>query len=277
MRCSLLVLVLLFGFLGVLAPGACAQTYRLTSWEGRPLRVSVSYQLWSKHLAVSCAGDTLFLQDYQGDATVRVLQHRFLQITYDTRCGSGCWTQYTVLLAIRQHRFEVPLCVLSANEWQDFSPTFPRARRYAVALTMTKGAAKAYTLQARVHDAYTEAGNTHAVDRRVTLRFDSARHVFYSARELVARGLFVSGWQRAPGDWSALPFLQPDVTPRNFPAGPLYVVGTFPVVRLAGAFYYFIQGRWYEGLNSQETSVSPPAEFMTDAVQYVPKQVRARP
>ena len=190
MRLSLLVVVLLGGLLGSVSSVACAQTYRLTSWEGQPLKISVSYKPFSKRLAVSCAGDTLFLRDYQGTASVRVLRRRFLQITYDTRCGSNCATQNTVLLSIRWHHFQVPLLVLSANKWENFSPAHPRARRYTVALTVPNGSAKPYTLQARVHDEYTaaqELGKTRALDQRVTLHFDSAHHVFYSAWEPVAR------------------------------------------------------------------------------------------
>ena len=280
MRTSLRVVVLLGGLLGGLSPVARAQTYRLTSWEGQPLKVSVSYKLFSKRLAVSCAGDTLFLRDYQGTASVQVLQQRFLQITYDTRCGSNCATQNTVLLSIRRHHFQVPLLVLSANEWEDFSPINPRARHYAVTLTMPTGSAKSYSLQARVHDAYTaarEPGKTHAFDRRVTLQFDSAHHVFYSAWEPVTRCLPVFGGETksspfAPGDLSLLSLVQPYVTAPDFPTVPLCVAGIFPVVRLSGQLSYFIQGKWYEGPEKQEAGAL--YWFTTDAVEYVPNRVK---
>jgi hypothetical protein len=42
----LLLFVLLFVVAGTGSP-VCAQTYRLTSWEGRPVPVAVSYQLFS--------------------------------------------------------------------------------------------------------------------------------------------------------------------------------------------------------------------------------------
>lgn len=275
MRTSLLVVVLLGGLLGALSPVARAQTYRLTSWEGQSRQVSLSYKPFSKRLAISCAGDTLFLRNYQGTASVRVLRQRFLQITYDTRCGSNCATQNTVLLTLRRHHFQVPLLVLSANEWEDFSPTSPRARRYAVTLTMPTGSAKSYSLQARVHDAYKaarEPGKTHAFDRRATLQFDSAHHVFYSAWESVTRCLPVFREEIAPGTLSALPFIQPYVTAPDFPTVPLCVAGTFPVVRLSGQVYYFIQGKWYEGPEKQEAGAL--YWFTTDAVEYVPNRVK---
>jgi hypothetical protein len=274
-----LSVVVLGGLLGAFPQVACAQTYHLTSWEGHLLTVSVSYQLFSKRLAVSCAGDTLFLQNYQGTESVRVLRQRFLQITYTTRCGSDCRTQNTVLLSVRQHRLQVPLLVLSANEWESFSHAGARAHHYAVALTMPKSPAWQYTLQARVHDEYSaaqEPANTYTRDQLVTLRFDSMHQVFYSAWEPIARCLPVFGEETkkhfVPGDLFARPLVQPYVTGPNFPTVPLCVTGTFPTVRLTGQLYYFIRGKWYEGPAKHEANAL--YWFTTDAVQHASNRVK---
>lgn len=243
------------------------------------MTVSVSYKLFSKRLAVSCAGDTLFLQNYQGTESVRVLRQRFLQITYATRCGSDCQTQNTVLLSVRQHRFQVPLLVLSANEWESFSHAGARSHRYSVALTMPHSPARQYTLQARVHDEYAapqELAKSYTRDRLLTLRFDSTHQVFYNAWEPVARCLPVFEEETnnpfASGGLSVMPLVQPYVMVPDFPTVPLCVTGTFPTVRLAGQLYYFIRGKWYEGPEKQEANAL--YWFTTDAVQHASTRVK---
>jgi hypothetical protein len=266
----LLLFVLLVGGWGTGSP-ARAQTYRLTCWEGRPVPVSLSHQPFSKRLAVSWAGDTLFLCEYQATASVRVLGRKFLQIEYFTRCGSNCQWRTTVLLTLRHQRFHVPLQVTSAYAWDAYAR--PESRRYRVAWALRGGPAGPYALQARVHDEATArrgGGKAYAVDRAVTLRFDPAEQLFYSAREPTARCVPVLVEDDPANDLSGLHLVRPYVV-GVVPEVPLFVTGAVPTVRLLGELYYFIQGEWYNGPErlQQDGRLSC---FTKSVVQYVPRR-----
>lgn len=267
----LLLFVLLVGGWGTDSP-ARAQTYRLISWEGNPVPVSLSYKLFSKRLAVSWAGDTLFLREYQGTASVRVVGQRFLQIEYLTRCGSDCELLTTVLLTLRHQRFCVPLQVTSTREWGNYAHP-EEFSRYHVALALHGGPAGPYTLQATVHDEATArrgGGQPYAVDRAVTLRFDPAQQVFYSAREPTARCLPVFVEYDPANDLSDLQLVLPYVE-GAVPEVPLYVAGAIPTIRLLGELYYFTHGEWYAG--PEQLQQDGRLLFFTKSlVHYVPRQ-----
>jgi hypothetical protein len=221
-------------------------------------------------LAVSWAGDTLFLREYQGTASVRVVGRRFLQIKYFTRCGSDCQLLTTVLLTVRRQRFCVPLQVTSTRAWGNYAG--PGSGCYRVALALHGGPAGPYTLQARVHDEATARGGErpYAVDRAVTLRFDPAAQVFYSAREPTVRCLSVVAEYdpaNAPAPWLLfLPYAAGAVL-----KVPLCVAGAVPTVRLLGELYYFIQGEWYAGQEGVQEA-GGLFSFTKGLVHYVPRR-----
>jgi hypothetical protein len=269
MRLPLFLVALLVSLGPMRTQTVAAQSYRLISWEGKPVTVSVSDRKPFIHrIAISCAADTVLLIDHQYTESVRVLQYRFLQVTYGTRCGSGCMIRNTVLISISKNKPVVSLLVMSANEWEDDT----RSRRYRVTLAMPTRS----TLQARVHDEYMfpdEPTEAHAFERLIILRLDTTQQVFYSAFEPTARVLPVFGSGKSPfepGDLSALHLVEPYVYIPYFPVMPQYVAGIFPVVRLSGQLYYFIKGEWYAG--AEKTEADGLNWFIKDAFRYAPSR-----
>ena len=269
MRACLLFLVVL-----LLPLAASAQVYHLISAEGQPVSVSLGYKLFSKRLAVSCANDSLFLADYQGTKSVRVLQHRFLQITYQARCGSDCGVQHTAIITIRHHKLQVALLVVSPVESVSYANS--PARHYSVALTMLGKPEDTYTLLAQVKEGKSVPESpmqNHTLNQQVTLHWDETRQVFYSALEPTARCLPVFDdnaknlfgttatwtWQLMREYAAGLGFLD---TANFFHVVPQWVVGTFPVVRLGNQLCYFMRGNWYVG----QGEIDPSSWFMSDYV-----------
>ena len=100
--------LLLFLQVCALCTGATAQTYRLQSLDGTPVQMQVrELSDSSSHaLAIVCGKDTVFAYNYWAPGRVKVVNKRFLQVTYAVRGGSnlgvGC------ALALRKQRPPAP-------------------------------------------------------------------------------------------------------------------------------------------------------------------------
>lgn len=274
-----LILAFIAGLSGLLAyPGAvCAQDYHLISHEGKPVAIRLSYKLFSKRLAVACAGDTLFLGDYQATESVRVLQQRFLQITYQTRCGTGCSVQNTAVVSLGQQKLQLSLLILSGGDSEDFTPGNERTYHYSATLVMAGGTASSYTMQVREHVEETfqsSPSRNRRQNQQMTLRWDAARQIFYSGFEPTSRCLPVydEATQRPASfyDLTAFYVIQPDLYSSYVAVLPRWAIGMLPVVRLHDDLYYFVQGNWLAG--PAKPVMNQPYWFIKNDVQHVPKR-----
>jgi hypothetical protein len=254
---------------------AYGQVYHLASQEGKPVAIRLSYKLFSKRLAVACAGDTLFLRDYQGTVSVRLLKQRFLQIIYQTRCGTGCSIQNTAVVSLRQQKLQLSLLILSGADSEDFTPGNERAYHYNTALAMAGGSANPYTIQARVHVEETfqsNPGQNRRQNQQVTLHWDSARQIFHSGFEFTARCLPV--YDEATKnpfklyDITAFYLVQSDV----FPVSLRWPAAILPVARLGNELNYFIQDEWFAGQEKPSLRLGTVSWFTKNEVEYVLKR-----
>lgn len=164
-----------------------AQAYGLTSQEGRPAAVHLSYKLFSKRLAVACAGDTLFLPDYQGTISVKTLRDRFLLVTYQARCGTSCSVQNTAIVTVSKQKARLALLMRSAADSENLILGHEMKSHYRVTLSMPGDAVSPYTMRAHVNQEKTFLHNPTQNQRRhqeVVLRWNAAQQVFQSKERL---------------------------------------------------------------------------------------------
>lgn len=217
--------------------GATAQTYRLQSLDGTPVQVQVRELSDSSRRALTlvCGKDTVFAYDYWAPKQVKVVNKRFLQVTYAVRGGSNLGVGNTLLLCIdKGHlRQAMKACTFIESDLRNafYIPGNPdeyelfRARTQLVGTT-----AKTYQLHLTVHDEARSAqdpSTNHNDTKHVWLSFDPTHGVFYSATK-------------------ELPPLFSAYDPKTERVISLKATEPVPVIALHNSTYYFINGEWYE-------------------------------
>jgi len=229
--------LLLFLHICAFCTGAAAQTYRLQSLDGTPVQVQVRElsDSSSQALALVCGKDTVFAYDYWAPGRVKVVNKRFLQVTYAVRGGSNLGLRNTILLCIYKGHLRQAMKARTFFESDlrnaSYIPGNPdeyelfQARTHLVGTTT-----ETYQFHLTVHDeahSTQDPGTNHNDTKHVWLGFDPTRGVFYSTTK-------------------KLPPLFSAYDPKTRRIIPLKATEPVPVIVLQSSTYYFVNGEWYE-------------------------------
>jgi hypothetical protein len=228
-KCFLAVLI----FSCAIYTTAKAQVYSIESFDGGNAKIKLNYTLFSKTLKVSCLNDTLFLSDYTGTREVHVLNKRFLQVTYETRGGTGSEVRSTLILSVNKHKITVSMLVTSYASW--FSPdpentnSIDKKGLYTLKFNMTGSDRNSYKLAIAIHDQLSSKlhpRTNYNKNEQVTLSFDPNQNIFYATRKNITQSFTVND-------------------PKTQGSNKQQINGTLPVIALGKNNYYYIKGEWY--------------------------------
>jgi hypothetical protein len=204
---------------------AKAQSYKMSTFEGEKVTVTIQYKLMSSRtLAVAYRKDTVYLAEFFDDKTVHVWQNKFLQITYDTRGGSGLDTKSTVFISIVNGRMQTCLLVDSYAKLE--GPN--KKGLYQTTFNLIEIAKGNYQLLVNVRDKMEYADNRNAGYsnfQRDTLSFDPKDNTFYNIT------------QRISGEFTIY-----DI--KSLRERRQFVNGRFPGIVLGRRSYYYINENW---------------------------------
>ncbi len=95
---------------------ATAQTFQITSFEGKKENINVSQKQFSKTLTVAYLADTLRFSECTGIDTAEILNKNFLKIIYGVRGGTGFGLKNTAVISVSKDKLVVSLLFLSNIE-----------------------------------------------------------------------------------------------------------------------------------------------------------------
>lgn len=218
-----LALALLF-FLCALYQNAKAQSYDIKSLDGNNEKIKLTNKS-NRILCVSNLKDTLFIDEYIATKEVRVLNDRFLQITYDTRGGSGLDLRNTLIISASKGKINVSLLVTSYAELVSAD----KNGLYWLKFNMVGNNSSTYKLTVKVHDQQTSKLHSeinHNKNDQVTLSFDADRNIFYTIRKDINKTFTINNTKTGQ-------------------SGKQQIMGVLPVIELGRNNYYYIKDKWY--------------------------------
>jgi hypothetical protein len=216
---------------------ANAQVYNVHALDGSLQKINVAGNEKST-LIISCLQDTVYIQNLNDITEVRLLNHKFLKVVYDSRGGPGLHIQHTVIVCVNNKRLVEALHFTSLfhEEFIDFSETADTTFKvavkstYSVSLMLTGNAVKDYKLNAKIHDERTSKlsqDDNYSRDNITRLNFNPGENIFYTSQLELARNYTIVG-----------PNMENDTVQ--------YVRGKIPVAKFGKMTYYYIKGCWYE-------------------------------
>ena len=230
---ALSVLTLLF--IGNLAIG---QTFHLKSFDGSEKSINLFPVDEKGLLTITCAKDTVKINDFTGIDTGVVLNKNFLLVRYSIRGGSGMHVRRSLILSVRDNIICQSLHITSlfSEEFIDFrkqhksSDLVDVSSLYKVDFSLKGNDMSNYLLNTMVHDEKKskDAPQTnYNHDYDIILSFDTSRNVFYNKLEPISQYFTI-------------------FDPKTSSEIKQYIMGTFPMVKLGQYKYYYIKGEWYE-------------------------------
>ncbi|GAA3958506.1 hypothetical protein [Mucilaginibacter dorajii] len=223
-------LLLLFIAVCAIWNSAKGQSYSVESFEGQTVKINLTEKPTKKtwySATVSCLTDSLFLVDYNGIKEVHVLGHKFLEIVYDTRGGSGYQSRNTVILSVKENKMHVAILVNSFGKafGSDIDGSI-----YVVKFNIIGNNKSNFKLVAHIYDRHNSSSypsKNYVRNKKVILNFDSVRNVFYSAHKRITQSFTIDD-------------------PKTQQSGKQKISGTLPIIALVPDNYYYINGEWYK-------------------------------
>ncbi|WEK19294.1 MAG: hypothetical protein P0Y49_21190 [Candidatus Pedobacter colombiensis] len=212
-----------------------AQTYSLQSLEGAKVRVNLLYKPSLGTLAISYLKDTLLLVDYMDINNVKVLNNRFLQITYAKRAGSNEDLENMLLLCVDNKKLCQAMHIRSGSTYdmrniQHIKGNLSEYQLFKVKVRLFGNGKNNYKLNLSIHDESTSERTpktNHNYNKQVILSFDPNQDIFYSTRQSISKTFTVY-------DPKIQQTIKQDVN------------GVVPVITLDKSNYYYVKGEWYE-------------------------------
>jgi hypothetical protein len=209
---------------------AKAQSYSVESFEGRMVKIYLTEKPTKKtwySATVFCLTDSLFLVDYNGIKEVHVLSHKFLEIVYDTRGGSGYQSRNTVILSVKENKLHVAILVNSFGKafGSDIDGSV-----YVVKFNIIGNNKSNFKLVAHIYDRHNSSSypsKNYVRNKKVILNFDPDRNIFYSSRKNITQ-LFTI------------------YNPKTGQSNKQKISGALPIITLEGDNYYYIKDGWYK-------------------------------
>jgi len=229
-------LLLLFIAVCAIFNSAKAQSYPLESFEGQKVKIHLTEKTTEKSwyvAKVSCLTDSLFLADYNDVKEVRVLGHKFLEIVYNTRGGSGYQCGNTLILSVKRNKINVAMVANSFGK--DFGGDIDGSL-YVVKFNITGNNGSDFKLVAHIYDRHKSNSypqTNYIRNKKVILNFDSGRNIFYSTHKNITQSFTIN-------------------SPNTQHSNKQHVSGLLPIIALETDRYYYIKGEWYKRGNGDD-------------------------
>ncbi len=206
-----------------------AQSYSIQSLEGKSVKINLNEKASdkSRYVAkISCLTDSVFLVDYNGTKKVRILNKRFLEITYDTRGGSGYQARNTAILSIENDKINVAMLANSFSKalGGDIDGSF-----YTAKFNITGDNKSNFRLETHIYDRNNSVSypqKNKVTTAFVILGFDAVQNIFYSANKNITETFSIDD-------------------PKTQQSSKQLVKGVLPVIMLLRNSYYYLNGDWY--------------------------------
>ena len=232
------MLILLMGL--YLHINAKAQVYNFQSIDGAKIQANLDYKPSSGTLSIACSNDTIYLVDYIDLDKVKVLDDKFLQVSYFKRAGSNEGLVNTLLLCVYHKKLVQSLHIVSFSEYdmRDIYHTnygFGEYKLFRIKTQLLGTNKDNYKLRLGIHDESKSERNpktNHNFNKQITLAFDSEQNVFYEK------------YLNLSGSFSIYnPKYQVEIKESvNSPVLSINIVDKL---------YYYIKNEWYEKSNNK--------------------------
>jgi hypothetical protein len=208
---------------------AKAQTYSVESFEGRATKIRITnhstddYRYAAK---IASLTDSLFLIDFNGLTEVHVLDHKFLEIVYDTRGGTGSQMRNTVILTVKGNKINVAMVTDSFGK--AFGGDIDRSL-YVVKFNITGNDQSNFKLVANVYDrnkSRSSPQKNYIRNKKVTLNYDSSRNIFFTTYKNITQSFTINDFKTEQSNKQQ-------------------ISGLLPIIALGPKHYYYIKGQWY--------------------------------
>ncbi|MDP9079743.1 MAG: hypothetical protein M3O71_20125 [Bacteroidota bacterium] len=202
-----------------------AQTYSVESFEGTKVKIHITEKSWYS-ATVSCLTDSLFLVEYNGIKEVHVLSHKFLEIVYDTKGGTGSQFRNTMILSVKKNKINV--AILTNSFGKAFGGDIDGSL-YVVRFNITGNNKSDYKLAAHIYDRNRSSANpqkNYVRNKNVILNFDSVRNIFYSTHKNITQSFTIND-------------------PKTQRSNKQQISASLPIIAIEPN-YYFIKGEWYK-------------------------------
>lgn len=211
-----------------------AQSYKILSFEGKQVVLTLNDSLPGRVLEISCPTDHIFLRDCIGVQKVEIMKEKFLKIIYDVRGGTGLNLQNTLVVCLNEGKINVAMLISSyANSFvpdkKDLQ-TVDLQNTYGVEIKLDSSDESSNHIVSQVHEESEKNGepeNKYNHDTKIILFFDDALHVFYSGRTTLCGNLFIEDT-------------------KNQSKRKIRVDAEVPMIKLGSSSYYYIHNQWYE-------------------------------
>lgn len=224
------ILLLLCITVCIIRNSAKAQVYLVDSFEGQNIKIHLTEKTTEKSwyvAKVSCLTDSLFLVDYNGVKEVHLLGSMFLEIVYDTRGGTGYQARNTVILSVKNNKINV--AILANSFGKAFGGDIDGSI-YVIKFNIKGNNKSNFKLVAHIYDRHRSNSYPHKNyirNKNVILNFDSVQSIFHSTNKKITQLFTIDD-------------------PKTQQSTKQQVSGSLPIIALAGSYYYYIEGKWYQ-------------------------------
>jgi hypothetical protein len=202
-----------------------AQTYSVESFQGVKTKIKLYYKPFSGILRITCLKDTFFINNYMALEDVRLLNNKFLKITYVERAGSNMDRMNVLLLCIDSSKLFESMHIMSFNTFE----TGDEHMLFTVKIKFAGNNKGTYKIEAIIHDeskSKMHPEKNHSYNKKTSLSFDSSHNVFYNSRKDESGYLVDNPWEKVPVKH--------------------FISGTFPAIIIDKDEYYYMNGTWCE-------------------------------
>lgn len=212
-----------------------AQTFQLQSFDGTKVKVQLAYNPALGTLAIACAKDTIYLVDYMDLDDVKILNDRFLQVSYAKRAGSNEGLANTLLLSVDHNKLIQGIHIKSFSEYDmrnldHIKGSLSEYQLFKVKTQLLGHDKTTYKLNLNIHDESNSERlpkTNHNYNTQLILNFDPKKNIFYDTHQTIAKTFMV-------------------YNPKNQRTTKQYLNGKVPVITIGKSSYYYINGEWYE-------------------------------
>ena len=208
-------------------------THAIQSFDGRPAKIS----LWEKPFSdrvfhIDLPDDNLIIPDFYCLVRVHHLSSDILEIVYSPRGGSNDGFDNVLLLGVNENKFRVIMEIQCIHESEGPDMYY----LYNLHLNLSGKNVNNYQLALHIRELLKVDKPQKGYDRNsnYTLKFDKNMHIFYN--EMRSMDTVV------------------ELYDTNIDKTKLRrIKGNYPVIKLGGYEYIFLNGLWYEVTKDQAT------------------------
>jgi hypothetical protein len=167
------------------------------------------------------------LTDFNGLNEVHVLNHKFLEIVYDTRGGTGSQIRNTAILTVKGNKINVAM--LTDSFGKAFGGDIDGSL-YVIKFNVTGNNQSNFKLVANVYDlnkSISSPQKNYIRNKKVTLNYDSSRNIFFTTYKSITQSFTIND-------------------PKTEQSNKQQISGLLPIIDFAPKnYYYYLKGEWY--------------------------------